>query len=193
MPGRPVFGMRLEGSVGFLANRYDILGLHERLEAACKIKLRSLKAEIEQVSGHKRTVFSFNEIVLMRQRLQAAKLMITTGGTEQARELVGDGVLVATPVGSTGYNRSQGGPRLPLDSSLLAVTGLAVHYTSDWANAVLSDRELIDVEARDPEYRPVRLESFLGGKIEGRPTGMPTGLISPWRMLLRACRRPAIA
>src|SRR5829696_1150456 len=83
MPEKPVFAMRLEGSVGFLTNHYDIQGLHQRLETARKIKLRPLKAEMQQAGNRIRTALSINEIVLMRQRLQAAKLKLTIGGTAQ--------------------------------------------------------------------------------------------------------------
>jgi NAD+ kinase len=104
-------------------------------------------------------VISFNEIVLMRQRLQAAKLKVASNVREVWPTLVGDGLLITTPVGSRGYNRSQGGPRLLLESGLLAVTGLAVHHTSDWTNVVIGDREEIRVEVINPGYRPVRLET----------------------------------
>ena len=75
--------------------------------------------------------------------------------------LVGDGLLIATPLGSTGYNRSLGGARLPLESSLIAMTGLALHSLSEWSNAVVADHLPIQVDVIDPAYRPVCLETIV--------------------------------
>ena len=75
--------------------------------------------------------------------------------------IVGDGLLVATPIGSTGYNRSAGGPVLPRELSLLALTGLAVHRRSDWSNTIVSNSATIEVEVLEPAHRPVRLETSL--------------------------------
>jgi len=159
LSGKPVFSMRLGDSVGFLGNRPDLANLPDRLRKAQAVSIRPLKAEVQDVSGHTTTVFGINEIVLMRQRLQAAKLRLTLNGTKQLADVIGDGLLVATPVGSTGYNRSVGGPNLPIDSALLALTGLAVVHSCDWANTVISDDTLIEVTVLDPKYRPVRLET----------------------------------
>jgi NAD+ kinase len=156
---KPVFSMRLGGSIGFLGNRFDLANLRDRLKSARKIFIRPLKAEVQDVSGRGTTIFGINEIVLTRQRLGAAKLSVTLNGTKQPIDVIGDGLLIATPIGSTGYNRSAGGPVLPIESSLLALTGLARHHACDWANAVLSNDTLIEVTVIDPEYRPVRLET----------------------------------
>ena len=157
---KPVFSMRLGDSIGFLGNRFDLANLRDRLKSARKIFIRPLKAEVQDVSGRvRRQVFGINEIVLMRQRLEAAKLCVTLTGDKQPIDVIGDGLLIATPIGSTGYNRSAGGSVLPIDSSLLALTGLAIHHACDFANAVLSDDTLIEVTVIDPEYRPVRLET----------------------------------
>ena len=151
--------MRLGGSIGFLGNRFDLANLRDRLTNAVKIFIRPLKAEVQNVSGRFATVFGINEIVLTRQRLEAAKLRVSLNGTKQPGEVIGDGLLIATPIGSTGYNRSAGGSLLPTDSSLLALTGLALHHACDWANAVVNDNTLIEITVTDPEYRPVRLET----------------------------------
>lgn len=156
---KPVFSMRLGGSIGFLGNRFDLANLRDRLKSARKVFIRALKAEVQDVSGRGATVFGINEIVLTRQRLQAAKLSVTLNGTKQPIDVIGDGLLIATPIGSTGYNRSAGGSILPIDSSLLSLTGLAVHHACDWANAVLSDDTLIEVAVIEPEHRQVRLET----------------------------------
>ena len=126
---RPVFPMRGEGSVGYLTNRYSTLHLQERIEKAPPVKLRPLIAQVMQIGNSERTLLSFSEIVVIRQRLQAAHLYVKIGGMDQACHVVGDGLLVATPVGAPGYNRSQGGPYLPLNSPLLTATGLTVLIT----------------------------------------------------------------
>ena len=145
--------------MAFLGNRFDLANLRDRLTSAGKIFIRPLKAEVQDVSGRFATVFGINEIALTRQRLEAAKLRVSLNGTEQPVAVIGDGLLIATPIGTTGYNRSAGGSLLPTDSSLLALTGLALHHACDWANAVVSDDKLIEITVIDPEHRPVRLET----------------------------------
>jgi NAD+ kinase len=161
MPGKPVFAMRLDDSLGFLANRLDLAGLPERLQSARRVSLRPLKAEARDTAGRTKTIYGINEIALVRQRLQAAKLTVALNGTNALPRVVGDGFLVATPIGSTGYNQSAGGSTLPLDLSLLMLTGLAVSRHSHWANRVVDDGTIIDVTVHDPQYRPVRLETSM--------------------------------
>jgi NAD+ kinase len=157
--GKPVFAMRLPGSVGALGNPFDLERLDQRLQAARKVSIRPLRAETTLVSGDTVTAFGTNEIVVSRQALQAAKLCVRTSQMAGYREIVGDGLLVATPVGSTAYNRSAGGPTLPLDSELIALTGIAVRRPSEWSNMVLSNELIIDVEVTEPAYRAVRVEA----------------------------------
>jgi len=161
MSGKPVFAMRLDDSVGSLANRLDVAGLPDRLQSARPISLKPLKAAVRDTSGRTNTIYGINEIVLLRQRLQAAKLIVTMNRCEKSARLIGDGVLVSTPIGSSGYNRSAGGPILPLGSSLMVLTGLALLRDSNWANAVIDDTSILDVAVLDPEHRPVRLETNL--------------------------------
>jgi NAD+ kinase len=156
---QPVFAMRVAGSLGILANPFDLHGLHERLRVARRLSLCPLKAETEHGAGSA-TVFAINEIVLIRQRLQAAKLRVTARPDSFA-PLIGDGLLVATPIGSSGYNRSVGGPGLPHGSSLLALTALAPHHRSEWRNIVLSDEAVIQVEVVNPDHRPVELQTSM--------------------------------
>jgi NAD+ kinase len=156
---KPVFAMRVAGSLGFLANRLEVADLHHRLRMARSITLHPLKAEAEHASDANTTAFAINEVVLVRQRLEAAKLRVATTGSESPADIIGDGLLVATPIGSTGYNRSAGGPVLPQESSLLALTALAVDRRSDWSNTVVSNSATIEVEVLEPAHRPVRLET----------------------------------
>ena len=158
-PGKPVFAMRLGGSLGVLANRLDLAGLPDRLQSARRISLRPLRAEARDTSGRGKTIFGINEIALVRERLQAAHLTVTINRASPLPDVVGDGLVVATPIGSTGYNHSIGGPELPLDLPLLAVTGISVSRVSRWADRVVDDGMIIDVAVRDPQYRPVRLET----------------------------------
>lgn len=157
--GKPVFAMRSESSIGFLANRLELTDLSERLGRARPIRVHPLRAEAELVAGSVETVHAFNEIVLIRERLQAAKLRITAEEIKGSADLTGDGILVAAPLGSTGYNLSAGGTALQYGSPSLALTGLAVHRRSDWYNRVLNERAVIDIEIRAPDHRPVRLET----------------------------------
>jgi NAD+ kinase len=156
---QPVYAMRLAGSLGFLANAFALENLPERLQTARRLTLSPLKAEVEHAAGNE-TVFAVNEIVLMRQRLQAAKLL-AKAGSDRSTPLIGDGLLMATPIGSSGYNRSAGGSRLPPDSSLLALTALARHHRSDWCNRVHGAETVIEIEVVDPDHRPVALQTSM--------------------------------
>jgi NAD+ kinase len=112
------------------------------------------------LNGTTETLLGINEIVVSRQRLQAAKLGIRLGERRNAYQLTGDGMLISTPIGSTGYNRSAGGPTLMLESRLLTVTGLAVCQPTNWSSIVIEDRIRIEIEVLDPTYRPVRMETI---------------------------------
>jgi NAD+ kinase len=160
-PGKPVFAMRLGGSRGILANRLDLSGLPDRLQSARRIALRPLRAQARDTSGRSKTIYGINEIALVRQRLQAAHLTVTMDGARTLPGIVGDGLVVATPIGSTGYNQSIGGPELPLDLPLLALTGISVSRVSRWADRVVDDSTVIEVAVQEPQYRPVRLETNL--------------------------------
>jgi NAD+ kinase len=107
----PVFAMRVAGSVGALANRLEFAGLHQRLRNARHVSVHPLLAEARQTDGTVKEIRALNEIVLMRQKLQAAKLHISIAEAKLSADLTGDGLLVATPLGSTGYNLSAGGAK----------------------------------------------------------------------------------
>jgi NAD+ kinase len=158
---KPVFGLRTSGSVGFLGNDYRIQDLRERLFAASQLVLHPLRAEIERNGAENQTLFGINDIVLVRDRLQSAKMRVSVNGQRETSVIVGDGVLVATPIGSTAYNRALGGPRLPLGSPLLCLTGIALTQGSRWCNTIVQNRAVLNIEPIDPDYRPVRVENSL--------------------------------
>ena len=159
MPNKPVFAMRLSESVGALGNPFSLSNLAGRVGAARTISVLPLKAEVGRLGGELETIFGINEVVVTRQRLQTAKLCVRTVETEQGYDVIGDGLLITTPIGSTGYNLSAGGPALMPDSQLLALTGLAVRQPPNWSSTVLNDRVTIKIEVIDPIYRPVRVET----------------------------------
>lgn len=159
MPAKPVFAMRMEGSIGFLCNPFRTRGLIERLHSCASVELPVLQADVEQNGGQRHTFFGINEIVLIRQRLQEAKLHISFGGQQDPIAIAGDGVILATPVGSTAYSHSLGGPRLPIAAALFVLTGIAIRRPADWSPIVLEDGAILDVDVIEPIHHPVRMET----------------------------------
>jgi NAD+ kinase len=156
---KPVFAMRLHGSIGHLSNSYSLTDLPRRLEQAVRFTLHPLQADVEHATGERRSVFSINDACLLRQTRLAAKLLITVNKVQGSTAFIGDGVLLATPIGSTAYNRSARGPLLPLGSRLLALTGIAPYRIGTWSHVALKDDAIVDVEVLAPIWRPVRLET----------------------------------
>lgn len=159
LKGTPVYGMRLSDSVGALGNTLQIAALEDRLQKARRISFRSLRAEVTTVRGETAICSAINEIVVSRTRLQTAKLRVNVEGLWTGQRLIGDGLLIATAIGSGGYNLAAGGPSLPWISGLLALTGIVVRPSSEWRNTVVDERTVITVEVIDPQYRPVRVET----------------------------------
>ncbi len=150
----PVFGMN-RGSVGFLLNDYRPEGLMERVKAANTVTLTPLRMTAWQANGQKFEALAINEVSLLRQIYQAAKLRITVDGVERLAELVCDGVLVATPAGSTAYNLSAHGPIIPLGAGLLALTPISAFRPRRWRGALLNHDAVIQIDVLDGEKRPV--------------------------------------
>ena len=134
--GLPVYGMN-RGSVGFLMNNFREADLPERLEAAEQTLIRPLRMSAKTPDGKKHERTAFNEVSLLRQRSQAAKLKITIDDKSRLDEMICDGIIVSTPVGSTAYNLSAHGPILPIGSPLLALTPLSVFRPRRWRGAIL--------------------------------------------------------
>jgi NAD+ kinase len=151
---KPIYGMN-RGSVGFLMNEYAERGLRKRLAAAHASIIHPLIMRATNVAGSETTARAINEVSLLRQTYQAAKLTISVDGAVQLAELISDGVLVSTPAGSTAYNLSANGPILPLDAPLMALTPISAFRPRRWRGALLSDRARVTIDALEADKRPV--------------------------------------
>ncbi|MBV9289122.1 MAG: NAD kinase, partial [Hyphomicrobiales bacterium] len=151
---KPIYGMN-RGSVGFLMNEYSEQNLRERLAAALPSVIHPLATRALDVHGKETTARAINEVSLLRQTYQAAKLSIEVDEAVRLSELIADGILVATPAGSTAYNLSANGPILPLDAPLMALTPLSPFRPRRWRGALLPDAARVAIEVLEPEKRPV--------------------------------------
>ena len=151
--GKPIYGMN-RGTVGFLMNEYHQDDLLERLAAAEKAVIHPLKMTAHSQKG---TVDAraFNEVSLLREARQAAKIRILVDGKPRISELICDGVLVSTPAGSTAYNLSAHGPILPIDADLLALTPISAFRPRRWRGALLPHRARVRFEVLESGKRPV--------------------------------------
>ena len=151
---KPVYGMN-RGTVGFLMNDFAEDGLIERLEKAEPVRIHPLVAKCETLSGAGVTERAFNEVSLIRQTAQSARLKIIVDGAVRMAELLCDGIMVATPAGSTAYNLSAHGPILPINSRLLAMTPISAFRPRRWRGALLPHNAQVRIEVLDPERRAV--------------------------------------
>jgi len=151
----PAYGMN-RGTVGFLMNRYskkaDVM---DRLAQARAKTITPLHITATTQDGETRTMSAINELSLLRETRQTAKIEVTVGSRVRIKELVGDGVLVSTPAGSTAYNLSANGPILPLDSGMLALTPISPFRPRRWRGAVLPDEMPIKFRVLEPAKRPI--------------------------------------
>jgi NAD+ kinase len=151
---KPIYGMN-RGSVGFLMNEFHDRGLRKRLETARSSIIHPLIMGTIDAKGAARTARAINEVSLLRQTYQAAKLRIGVDDKERLSELIADGVLLSTPAGSTAYNLSANGPILPLDAPLMALTPISAFRPRRWRGALLPDRACVSIEVLEAEKRPV--------------------------------------
>jgi NAD+ kinase len=149
-----IFGMNC-GTVGFLMNGFDEEGLADRLAAAERVTLRPLRMAATTTGGEQVAALAINEVSLYRQARQAAHVRIDVDGITRLTELVCDGVLVATPAGSTAYNFSAHGPIIPLGAQLLALTPISAFRPRRWRGALLPNAATVSFEVLDPDKRPV--------------------------------------
>lgn len=150
----PIYGMN-RGSIGFLMNEYREENLPERLAAAEISRIHPLSMVATDKAGREHVGLGINEVSVFRERFQAAKLQIAVDGKVRLHELICDGVLVATPAGSTAYNLSADGPILPISSPLLALTPISPFRPRRWRGALLSNSARITMTVIEPHKRPV--------------------------------------
>lgn len=152
--GKPIYGMN-RGSVGFLMNEYDEDNLLERINAAERAVIHPLAMTAVDQAGTVHKALAINEVSMLRQTRQTAKLRITIDGKVRMGELFCDGVMVATPAGSTAYNLSAHGPIIPIDAKVLALTPISAFRPRRWRGALLSQKARVRIEVLEAEKRPV--------------------------------------
>ena len=152
--GKPIYGMN-RGTVGFLMNEYHEDDLKERIAAAEESVIHPLAMCAMDAHGTITTARAVNEVSMFRQGNQAAHLRISVNGKERLAQLDGDGIIVATPAGSTAYNLSAGGPIIPIGAALLALTPISPFRPRRFRGALLPDTAAVAIEVLDAERRPV--------------------------------------
>ncbi len=143
------------GTVGFLMNDWRLDRLPERIASAKAIRVAPLEMEATTVSGETFTHAAINEVSLLRETRQTAKIEISVNGRVVLPELACDGVLVATPAGSTAYNLSAHGPILPLQAKMLALTPISPFRPRRWSGAILPDDTAVCFRVLEADNRPV--------------------------------------
>lgn len=154
----PVYGMNC-GTIGFLMNAYQAEDLPARLAAAEEAVINPLSMRAINTRGKVTEALAINEVSLLRQGPQAAKLKVFIDGRERLAELVCDGALVATPAGSTAYNYSAHGPILPIGADVLALTAMSAFRPRRWRGALLPKTASVRFEVLEPEKRPVMADA----------------------------------
>src|SRR3954469_8711643 len=152
--GKPIYGMH-RGTVGFLMNEFSPDDLRARLQAPRITAIHPLLMNARDADGRTHESYAFNEVSLFRQTYQAARLRILIDGKERLAELVADGVMVATPAGSTAYNLSAQGPIIPINAPLLALTPISPFRPRRWRGALLPDTAHVAIEVLEADKRPV--------------------------------------
>ncbi len=154
----PVYGMN-RGTVGFMMNAYEIKALPVRLANAEQQIINPLIMKATLVDGKVETALAINEVSLLRAGPQAAKLKIWVDNRQRMDELVCDGVLVATPAGSTAYNYSAHGPILPIGADVLAMTALNAYRPRRWRGALLPKTSIVRIDVLNNNKRPVMADA----------------------------------
>jgi NAD+ kinase len=152
--GKPIYGMN-RGTIGFMMNEYREDALKERLAAAEESVIHPLAMRAVDAGGAVHAARAINEVSLFRQTYQVARLRILVDGKERLGQLDGDGLMVATPAGSTAYNLSAQGPIIPIGAALLALTPISPFRPRRWRGALLPDTAIVSIEVREPDKRPV--------------------------------------
>ena len=152
--GQQIFGMN-QGSIGFMMNDYAADDLLERLENAEETQIHPLQLVAHDIHGKTHREIAFNEVSLLRQTHQAAKLQISIDGKVRLAELICDGIILSTPTGSTAYNLSAHGPILPIGSPLLAMTPISAFRPRRWRGAILPHEAEVEITILENKKRPV--------------------------------------
>ena len=152
--GKPIYGMH-RGTIGFLMNDFLEKNLPERINAAETTLIHPLVMRARDTAGRAHVHHAINEVSLFRQSYQAARLRILIDGKERLAELTADGIMVATPAGSTAYNLSAQGPIIPINAPLLALTPISPFRPRRWRGALLPSGARVTIEVIDPDKRPV--------------------------------------
>ena len=155
---KPVYGMN-RGTVGFLMNEFGAEDLPQRLAEAEEAVINPLRMRAASVDGTMTEGLAINEVSLLREGPQAARLRISVDGKPRLDELVCDGALVATPAGSTAYNYSAHGPILPIGSEILALTAVAPFRPRRWRGALLPKTATVRFDVLQPQKRPVMADA----------------------------------
>ncbi len=150
----PVYGMN-KGTIGFLMNEYQQDHLIERISNAISNKIHPLEMTAIDSIGKTHIARAINEVSMLRQSYQAASLKIVIDGKTRLDALICDGILLATPAGSTAYNLSAHGPILPLDAPLLALTPVSPFRPRRWRGALLPNTARVEIIINEPDKRPV--------------------------------------
>ena len=150
----PVFGLN-RGNIGFLMNEYSNANLINRLQEANEIIVHPLEMIALDTKNQKHTELAINEVAIFRRTHQSAIISIKVDDTERLSELTCDGVMVATPVGSTAYNLSAHGPILPFGSEILALTPISPFRPRRWRGALIKNNSVIEFNVINPKMRPV--------------------------------------
>ncbi len=153
-----VYGMN-RGTIGFLMNKYKEEGLLERILAAKEERIYPLKMVAQTADGKTHVAIGFNEVAIIRQAQQSANIRVSINNKVRLENLICDGILVATPAGSTAYNLSARGPIIPIGANVLALTPLNPFRPRRWSGALLPQTAIVDFEILDPENRPVSVSA----------------------------------
>ena len=151
---RPCYGVNL-GTLGFMLNRNSTRSIADRVARAREVEVVPLEMDAITQDGEHHQFYAINEVSLLRETRQSAKLEVAVNGKVQMHELAGDGVLVSTPAGSTAYNLSANGPILPLGSQLLALTPISPFRPRRWRGAILPESAKVSFRVLEPTKRPV--------------------------------------
>ncbi len=150
----PILGLN-RGSIGFLLNDYSPHDLEERLQQAVITTLYPLEMIATDINGVQYKALAVNEVSLLRETSQSAKIKISINGKSRLDHLIADGVLVATPAGSSAYNFAAHGPIIPLEARILALTPISPFRPRRWRGALISHHSHVRFDIMEPEKRPV--------------------------------------